>query len=154
MPNTARVSQSGSPRERIIAYLTQNGGRVESPDGLGLTAEMAKKTGYNQVAALNAMLVRLENEGIISRNVRGKRTLAISLNSRRAGTKKAAATKSASRRPATKRAGARRAGARKATRSASRSTGSANVATQVAALGRDVDALARKIRQLQRVVNR
>jgi hypothetical protein len=115
---------------------------------------MAKKTGYNQVAALNAMLVRLENEGIISRNVRGKRTLGISLNSRRAGAKKAAAKKSVSRRPAAKRAGARRAPARKATRGASRTAGSANVADQVAALGRDVDALARKIRQLQRVVKR
>jgi hypothetical protein len=154
MPRSARASQSSSPRERIIAYLNQNGGRVESPDGLGLTAEMAKKTGYNQVAALNAMLVRLESEGIITRNVRGKRTLAISLGSGRAGAKKTAAKKTASRRPAAKRTGARRTTARKATRSAGRSTASSNVADQVASLGRDVDALARKIRQLQRVVAR
>src|SRR5262249_23122178 len=119
MPRTARASQSGSPRERIITYLNQNGGRVESPDGLGLTAEMAKKTGYSKVAALNAMLVRLENEGIIPRNVRGKRTLAISLNTRRAGARKTAAKKTAAKKSATRRSTAKRAGrtgARKATR--------------------------------------
>src|SRR3954466_10947147 len=123
MPKKARASQLTSPRDRIIAYLSENGGRVESPDGLGLTAEMAAATGYNQVAALNAMLVRLENEGIITRNVRGKRTLGISLN-KRGGTASRGRSGPAPR----------AASARKATRSGTRTTASANVAKQVAAL--------------------
>src|SRR3954454_16309790 len=108
-----RSSSSASPRDRIFTYLQQHGGRVESPDGLGLTAEMAAATGYNQVAALNAMLVRLENEGIITRNVRGKRTLGISLN-KRGGT--------ASRGRGRSGPAPRAASARKATRSGTRTT--------------------------------
>src|SRR3954468_17791021 len=103
MPKKARASQLTSPRDRIITYLSENGGRVESPDGLGLTAEMAAATGYNQVAALNAMLVRLESEGIISRDVRGKRTLAISL-SKRGGATGRARSAPASRAPSTRKA--------------------------------------------------
>jgi len=148
MPKKARASQLTSPRDRIIAYLSENGGRVESPDGLGLTAEMAAATGYNQVAALNAMLVRLENEGIITRNVRGKRTLGISLNRRGATASRATASRGRSRSGPAPRA----ASARKATRSGTRTTASANVAKQVAALSRDVDALAKKVRQLQQAV--
>src|SRR3954468_18145555 len=82
-----RSTTSASPRDRIFAYLQQHGGRVESPDGLGLTSEMASATGYTQVAALNAMLVRLESEGLITREVRGKRTLAVSLGGRRGSAK-------------------------------------------------------------------
>ena len=141
MPKSARASQTSSPRERIIDYLNANGGRVDSPDGLGLTAEMAAATGYNQVAALNAMLVRLEGEGIISRNVRGKRTLAITLKKRGGGarTNSTRATRTPARKPA---------------RRGARSTVSSTVADQVAALSADVDALAKKVRNLQRAVAR
>src|SRR5688500_9795918 len=99
MPKSSRNSTSASARERIVDYLAMQGGRVESSDGLGLTASVAAATGYTQVAALNAMLVRLESEGLIRREVRGKRTLSISLAKGRGGGGKAATSprKSATR---------------------------------------------------------
>ena len=81
---------AASPRDRIVAYLNEHGGQVESPDGLGLTTSMAAGTGYSQVAALKAMLVRLERDGVITRDVKGKRTYAVSLPKRRGAAKPAA----------------------------------------------------------------
>jgi hypothetical protein len=130
-----------------MQYLEKNGGRVESPDGLGLTAAMAAATGYNQVTALNAMLVRLEAEGLIQREVRGKRTLSISLPSRRGASKASARKAKATRAPSAKKTRSAR-----GTATARRRSSSTNVAAELAALGRDVDALARRVRQLQKSV--
>jgi hypothetical protein len=67
-------------RERILTYLAAHGGSVESADGRGLTSRMAKAVGYEQLSALNAILARLEREGVIVRDVRGKRTFRIALS--------------------------------------------------------------------------
>src|SRR3954468_463165 len=139
-----RTSSSASPRDRIFTYLQQHGGRVESPDGLGLTSEMAAATGYTQVAALNAMLVRLESEGLITRQVRGKRTLAVSLGSRRGSAKGSTAKAPTAAKATAGRRGGRKAAPRKATaarktagRAGGRSAGG-NVSTELAALSRDI----------------
>lgn len=79
MPDNNGSSPAGSSRDRVVEYLATRGGRIESADGRGITADMAKTVGYSDVTALNAMLSRLEREGIIAREVRGKRTFAISL---------------------------------------------------------------------------
>ena len=149
MPTATRSTASASPRERILAYLARHGGRVESPDGLGLTATMAAATGYDGVTALNAMLVRLEREGLIKRVVRGKRTLSVSLAGRRTSAKRTAGTTTrpassgrASGPPATRRAVTRRAGR----------DGGTSVAEELASLSRDIEALARKVRHLQKAV--
>src|SRR6516165_7234509 len=71
-----------SRRERIINYLSSQGGRVDSVDGRGLTSKMAAKVGYDNIAALNAILARLERDGEIKRDVRGKRTYSIALRGR------------------------------------------------------------------------
>lgn len=68
-----------SSRDRIIDYLATHGGRVSSSDGCNLTATMADGAGYASIAALNAMLARMERDGLIEREVRGKRTYAVSL---------------------------------------------------------------------------
>jgi hypothetical protein len=83
----ARATSSrprASRRERIINYLSSQGGRVDSVDGRGLTSKMATKVGYDNIAALNAILARLERDGEIKRDVRGKRTYSIALRRRAA----------------------------------------------------------------------
>jgi hypothetical protein len=72
-------SSAKSSRDRILAYLAEHGGRVNSADGCNLTTAMAEGTGYASVTALNAMLARMERDGLIEREVRGKRTYGISL---------------------------------------------------------------------------
>ena len=150
MPRSPKSSTPGSARERILTYLRQNGGRVSSPDGLGLTAEMAVATGYGQVAALNAMLVRLESEGVIKRVVRGKRTLSIALAGRRSSPKRTSATlttRSASTGRSSRSSTKQPSAAGRPRRGAAKS-----VADELASLSRDIEALARKVRQLQKAV--
>ena len=110
-----------------------------------------------------ARFVQRSSEGLISRQVRGKRTLAVSLGGRRGSAKgstakAATATKATAARRGGRKATARKATARKATaarKTAKRTGGRAaggNVGTQLAALSRDIDALARKVKQLQKAV--
>lgn len=52
---------------------------MESDEGRGITREMAKAVGYEDLSTLNAMLTRLEREGALVREVRGRRTYRIAL---------------------------------------------------------------------------
>lgn len=70
---------SDSTRQRILDYLAKQGGSVESADGRGLTRRMAQAVGYDDLSTLNAMLTRLEREGAIVREVRGRRTYRIAV---------------------------------------------------------------------------
>lgn len=72
---------SASSRQRILDYLAAEGGSVQSSDGRGLTRTMARSVGYEDLSTLNAMLTRLEREGAIVRDVRGRRTYRIALGS-------------------------------------------------------------------------
>lgn len=73
------VDREASSRERLLAYLAEQGGGVESRDGRGVTKEMAAALGYVELSALNAMLGRLERQGLITREVRGRRTYRVAL---------------------------------------------------------------------------
>jgi len=73
------ASHSESSRHRLLDFLASRGGILESEDGLGITREMAEAVGYEDLSTLNAMLARLEREGIIVREVRGRRTYRIAL---------------------------------------------------------------------------
>jgi PadR family transcriptional regulator PadR len=66
-------------RQRILDYLAAQGGSLESAQGQGLTRQLAEAVGYDDLSALNAMLTRLEREGSIARDVRGRRTYRIAL---------------------------------------------------------------------------
>lgn len=68
-----------SSRKRLIAYLAERGGSVDSATGRGLTQDMATALGYSELTALNSMLSRLERDGLITREVRGRRTYRIAL---------------------------------------------------------------------------
>src|SRR3954447_4701399 len=92
-PRSSRANDAASSRQRILDHLSSQGGRITSPDGRGLTAELASAAGYRDLGVLNAMLSRLESEGVIRRDIRGRRTFSISL-ARRGGRTTAAATKS------------------------------------------------------------
>ncbi len=74
---------SGRPelttRERILAYLCAHDGSVESATGHGLTREVAAQVGCQSLGALNRVLNRLDKEGVISRDVQGRRTYRITL---------------------------------------------------------------------------
>jgi PadR family transcriptional regulator PadR len=74
-----RSAPSGASRQRVLAYLADRGGSVTSPSGQGLTREMARALGYRNVTPLNSMLARLEAEGLVEREVRGRRTYRIAL---------------------------------------------------------------------------
>src|SRR5581483_2141380 len=95
-PRSSRASDAASSRQRIVDHLSSRGGSISSPDGRGLTASLAKAAGYTDLGVLNAMLSRLEKEGVISRDVRGRRTFGISLAGRGRGSAASAtrATKS------------------------------------------------------------
>jgi hypothetical protein len=82
MARTTSRRSNGSRRERILDYLSSQGGRIDSADGRGLTSKMASRVGYDNIAALNAILARLERDGEIKRVVRGKRTYSIALRGR------------------------------------------------------------------------
>lgn len=77
-----RRTVNGAPpaRQRILDYLAAHGGSVESATGQGLTRELAQSVGYDDLSALNAMLTRLEREGAIVREIRGRRTYRIALS--------------------------------------------------------------------------
>src|SRR5438105_8600482 len=114
---TRTSSSAMSSRERIITFIATEGGRITSPDGRGLTSRLAAAAGYRDLGVLNAMLSRLETEGVIRRDIRGRRTFSISLA--RGGTraaaaprKKAAAKKSTAAKRAT---GARKTTAKRTT---------------------------------------
>jgi PadR family transcriptional regulator, regulatory protein PadR len=72
---------SDSSRKRVLDFLASRGGSVESDEGRGITREMAEAVGYEDLSTLNAMLTRLEREGSIVRDVRGRRTYRIALTS-------------------------------------------------------------------------
>src|SRR5437763_11640120 len=121
---TRTSSSAMSSRERIINFIGTEGGRITSPDGRGLTSRLAAAAGYRDLGVLNAMLSRLETEGVIRRDIRGRRTFSISLA--RGGTraaaaprKKAAAKKSTTAKRAT---GARKTAKRAAKKTAARKT--------------------------------
>lgn len=63
----------------MLEFLAERGGSVESDEGRGITREMAEAVGYDDLSTLNAMLTRLEREGAIVREVRGRRTYRIAL---------------------------------------------------------------------------
>ena len=66
-------------RDKIIEYLRDRDGIITSDDGRGLTAAIAAEVGYDDLPTLNGMLARLERDGVIEREIRGKRTYRISL---------------------------------------------------------------------------
>src|SRR3954449_2765904 len=82
-PRSSRANDAAaSSRQRIVDHLSSQGGRITSPDGRGLTADLAKAAGYNDLGVLNAMLSRLEREGVLTRDIRGRRTFSITLRGR------------------------------------------------------------------------
>src|SRR6516225_2058179 len=166
MPTATSRRSNGSRRERILNYLSSQGGRIDSVDGRGLTSKMAARVGYDNIAALNAILARLERDGEIKRVVRGKRTYSIALRGRSgrpaAGRPVAgrAVAASSSRRPSTPRrasspraastvrraSGSRRASAgsapsRERRRSAPAGNSGSNLPQLLAALGNELLAL-------------
>ena len=121
---TRTSSSAMSSRERIVNFIATEGGRIESPDGRGLTSRLAAAAGYRDLGVLNAMLSRLETEGVIRRDIRGRRTFSISLA--RGGTRAAAAPRkktAAKKSTATKRAtGARKTAKRTTAKRAAKKT--------------------------------
>ena len=110
-------SSAMSSRERIVDYIAAQGGRITSPDGRGLTSRLAASAGYRDLGVLNAMLSRLETEGVIRRDIRGRRTFAITLAKRSGGRAAAAPRKksAAKKATATKRATGAKKTAKRAT---------------------------------------
>jgi len=76
---THSVSHPASSRQRILDFLASRGGSLESEAGRGITSELAKAVGYEDLSTLNGMLARLEREGVLVREVRGRRTYRIAL---------------------------------------------------------------------------
>jgi DNA-binding PadR family transcriptional regulator len=52
---------------------------MESAEGRGLTREIGQAVGCEDLSRLNAMLVRMQRQGLITRDVRGRRTYRIAL---------------------------------------------------------------------------
>lgn len=75
----ATACEPASSRARVVAYLDEHGGAVESRDGRGLTRRLAEAIGYTDLSGLNALLTRLERDGVLTREVRGRRTFRIAL---------------------------------------------------------------------------
>jgi DNA-binding MarR family transcriptional regulator len=73
------MTPGSNRRDKIIGYLRERDGVVTSDDGRGLTAAIAAQVGYDDLPTLNGMLARLERDGVIEREIRGKRTYRISL---------------------------------------------------------------------------
>jgi hypothetical protein len=111
---------------------------------------MAQAAGYKDITALNAMLARLEREGIVTRDVRGKRTFAIALGPGRGGRgpRSTSARAAVRRPPAVRRV--------RATRSKAGVEG-AQVAQllgdELASLRRENDELSRRVDALERALN-
>ncbi len=72
-------TNDASSRDRILAYLQAQGGSITSEEGRGLTQAIASAAGYTDLSVLNGMLSRLEREGMIQRDIRGRRTYRIAL---------------------------------------------------------------------------
>ena len=62
----------------MLAYLRRQGGELFSTDGRGITGRMAAALGY-KLGSLGRVLSELEHEGVIEREIRGKRTYRIRL---------------------------------------------------------------------------
>lgn len=73
------MTPGSNRRDQIIGYLRERDGVVTSDDGRGLTAALAATVGYDDLPTLNGMLARLERDGVIEREIRGKRTYRIAL---------------------------------------------------------------------------
>src|SRR5438105_7284523 len=73
------MKPASNRRDKIIGYLRERDGIVRSDDGRGLTAAIAADVGYEDLPTLNGMLARLERDGVIAREIRGKRTYRIAL---------------------------------------------------------------------------
>jgi predicted transcriptional regulator len=69
----------GVAQDKIVEYLNRRGGAIESADGRGLTQALATAVGGVTISSINATLSRLETDGVISRDVRGKRTYRIAV---------------------------------------------------------------------------
>jgi len=63
----------------IRSYLAERGGSVEDAAGRGLTDEMARALGVDKPATLSALLQQMEQDGVITRDMRGLRTYRIAL---------------------------------------------------------------------------
>jgi hypothetical protein len=66
-------------RDSVLAYLRRQGGELLSADGRGITRRMASTLGY-KLGSLGRVLSDLEHEGVIEREIRGKRTYRIGLS--------------------------------------------------------------------------
>lgn len=65
-------------RDGIIAYLRDHDGRVTSSDGWGITQAIADQLGVTQ-SAISQQLRRIEADGLVGRDQRGKRLFALYL---------------------------------------------------------------------------
>jgi len=74
MPET-----NGGTELRIRGYLANHGGSVEDGGGRGLTDDMARELGVDKPASLSAVLLEMERDGVITREMRGLRTYKIAL---------------------------------------------------------------------------
>jgi hypothetical protein len=73
------VENDGATVGRIRSYLAEHGGSVQDPGGRLLTDEMARAIGLERPAALSALLGQMEQDGLITRDMRGLRTFRIAL---------------------------------------------------------------------------
>jgi hypothetical protein len=65
--------------DKVQRYLTEQGGSIESETGRGITARMAEVVGAD-LGVLNGVLARLERNGVVVREVRGRRTYRVALS--------------------------------------------------------------------------
>lgn len=70
--------------DKVLRYLTDQGGVVVSESGRGITARMAEAVGAD-LGVLNGVLARMERNGVIVREVRGRRTYRVALSQHAAG---------------------------------------------------------------------
>jgi hypothetical protein len=76
----AEVAIADNPLHASIgSYLASRGGSVEDATGGGLTEEMAREIGVDGHAALRLALRQMEDEGVITRDMRGLRVYRITL---------------------------------------------------------------------------
>jgi hypothetical protein len=73
------LARGADAQDKIVQYLKQRGGGIESVDGRGLTQALAGAVGGVSISWINATLARLERDGVIVRDVRGKRTYLVAL---------------------------------------------------------------------------
>ena len=74
------MADNNSAHENSIrSYLAEHGGSVADAGGRGLTDEMARALGVDRPAELSAVLGQMEDNGVITREMRGLRTFRIAL---------------------------------------------------------------------------